>query len=158
MLVDHSNMARAFCVPSIVIIFHILFLLVIMFTNAHHGSVGWRRVLQALGPGFDSQVPQFPSFNFFPGNHVQALKQLPPQTSHPSLPSVHQCKSKGQEVRSTMLRSQQRSTQFHWSTWLKIQMGLTNSIHTLIPGPIPPMVLAFFSFLLFFLLFTNYIY
>ena len=38
-------------------------------------------------------------------------------------------------------------------------MGLTNSIHTLIPGLIPPMVLAiFFSFLFFFLLFTNYIW
>ena len=49
-----SNL-RAF--SSMVIAFHIIFLLVIIFTNAFEWRSGWRHCWQALGPGFDSQVP-----------------------------------------------------------------------------------------------------
>ena len=42
---------------SIVGIFYILCFLIILYTNEHDRSIGQGCALQALGPGFDSQVP-----------------------------------------------------------------------------------------------------
>ena len=68
---------------SMVIAFHIIFLLVIMFTNAFEWRSGWRHCWQALGPGFDSQVPHIILSIFSQSVHMQCSFKGPSCTLTP---------------------------------------------------------------------------
>ena len=76
----HSNL-RAFCwFSSMLFIFHILFSLFILLTNAFKWPSGRRAGMQPLGPGFDSQVhPIFVSIfhNIIMCRHSKVFHHIP---------------------------------------------------------------------------------
>ena len=149
MLLGHSNYSAFFKRFSITDFFYILYFLSIICTNALPSSVGGRRALQTLGPGFDSQVP--PKFHIIFHN-VIAWRYS--KVSHHGLPfiqtpSVSKDRSKGQKMRSTMLLVNPCSRQFQKSKGLDANgpQNFQIHLHSWVNTPIGFYFFFYFPFL-----------
>ena len=87
-------------------VFHIYYLCSIILTQKRISLVGWCAVLQALGPGFDSQVPHILNnfcYNMFMCSFLQTSYHM---SQRSGLPSVPEDPSNGHNVDSTVHLSQ----------------------------------------------------
>ena len=86
--------------------FPLCYLFFIQYTTRWSSSVGGMLCWQALGPGFDSQVPSSLHIIFLTMFACSALSRYPPYVHNPGAPHVSESQSKGQDLKNTMGTSQ----------------------------------------------------
>ena len=139
---------------SIVDVSSILYFLIILHMNKRAGSVGGKEWLQAMGPGFDSQVPHL--FNIFCFNVLpcSTRPRVYHAASHLSLPHVQQSQSEGHDVNSKVHPQSTTRVQALESQKGPDFLGQTTSISLQIGQTPPNICIPFnlFSFLFHFLI------
>ena len=144
------------CVHHIYL-FHILYLLIIIITNAGKWLSGWCAGCVSLGPGFDSQVHPNNCFLFFLTRSYAGYPKRP--TMHPKYPGAKWLQACIQRPRVSDYHAPSQHVPQAIS---KVKAGLhingPDFQSTPPKGPAPPWFLYYFLFLFPFNLFINYYY